>query len=494
MYLPPSASRPPFSSSPYAVEAPSEVTAVDGGAPAAKPLDFLLVISRSDFAHAHQLLSDAFRQAGMCTEIICIEDLPGATAGDKLASLHQQNAARHRNGTITSSTIKIVLLHGKVGVPSIDASIDRFRQESGAGEAGSHASAQSAGNAPQARVHMMTAAGNDFTFPTDLVDAALRMPGMIDGQPSTGFTNTIIYGACASGAFRDTAKETGGSYIFGSGKKAVFTEDFSAGICAVVREQGQRKRQDLPPLSGRDCWDVMRNLSGEHVSFVEKDSVEVHKVLRTGHSAPALSVRSEASLDMSSGVSPAARPKLTAQAIRTLFAKFEHGSAASVRQVIEKWGPGILSADRGGVMQGVSLWSIALRSSRDGEHKLRLLLSHAPGEILQKPALQICLSTAIDGKWTGVLVELFIKMAATAPLPLSLEEFVIWSRAMDKQRDELIKLCRSKQNLGMAVGSYLAQLLSTASDKPLPAFVNLPPFFDTLARKTAERLQRPAAQ
>ena len=492
MSLPASALRPPFSSPPSVMEAPSEVTAVAGDTPAAKPLDFLLVISRSDFAHAHQLFSDEFRQAGMCTEIICIEDLPGATAGDKLTSLHQQNAARQMNGTITSSTIKIVLLHGAVGIPPVDNSINRFRAELGAGKTGVQTSAQSAGAAPpvHARIHMMTAAGSNFIFPTHLVDAALRVPGMIDDPSGAGFTNTIIYGACESGVFRDAAKETGGSYVFASGKKAMFTEDFNEGICAVIREQGQRKRQYLPPLSGRDCWDVMRHLSGEHVSFVEKDSVAVHKVLRSGHSAPALSVRADAS----SGVNQAASPKPGAQAIRTLFAKLEHGSAASVMQVIEKWGPGILSADRGGVMQGVSLWSIVVCSARDGEKKLRLLLSHAPGEILQKPALKTCLSTAIDGKWTGVLVDLFDRMTTAAPPLLSLEEFVIWSRSMEKQSTALIKLCRSNQHLSMAVGRYLAQQLSTVSDKSLSPYMSLPPFFDMLARKTPERQQPPLAQ
>ncbi len=470
--LPPSPARLPE------MAATAEVPALSKGATATRPLDFLLVTSRADFNHSCRRFDDDCRQAAVDAEIVYIEDLPGITHGEKLASLHRLNADRHASGAVAPSTIKVVLLHGSVGVPPADDSLDRFRQE---------CLSVNASDRPAGRVHMITVADGTLAFPTDLVDAALRATVIADGRPAPGFADTILFAACGSGLFRDAATTTGGSYVFGSGKKSVFTEDFAAGLQAVVMEQGQRKRQNAAPLSGRDCWNLMRNHSGEHVSLVDKGTVEVSKVLRTGHSEPGLAARS-------AGTGPAAHTRLSAQAIRTLFAKTDHGSAASLRQIIDRWGPAILSADHAAVIPGISLWSTAVGSARDAQEKALLLLSHTPDGCSQRVLSRECLKSLIGRQWTPLLVESFKRMAAIDPLPLTQEDFVIWLRSMPAQAEQLIKLCRRSRDLSESLGSYLAKVRREQARQLQPGVFGLPTFFDTLADKAEDRQRRTSAQ
>lgn len=441
------------------------------------PLDFLLVTSRADFKRPLDQFEEACHAASMQAEVIYIEDLPGATAGEKLSSLHQLNAARQASGAVTPSTIKVVLLHGGPHAPPADASVDRFRRACLGPDA----------SPPEGPRHYVSAANGTLGFPTELVDAALRRPVKTDGSPEASFADTIIYGACGSGLLREAASETGGSYVLASGRKSLLSEDFNAGLAAVVREQGERKRKALPPLSGRDCWNVMRQLSGEHVALVDKGTVEIHKILLADHGEPMLRART-------TGAAKEATPDGGAQAIRTLFAKAHHGSAASLKRVIDRWGPSILSADHGAVIPGVSLWSIVSRSTRDAEQKALLLMQHAPDSFAQSPLLLDMLKRAVECQWTTLLAEAFRHMAAADPLPLKLEKLTIWLRRMPKETEQLTKLCRHSRDLNYALGAYLVRLKRETSPHMLAGPFALPPFFDELAQKSEERLRRTATQ
>lgn len=460
-----------------ALDGSAGVTAPADPGSSTKPLDFLMVTSRADFRPALARFDQACHAADVQAEVICVEDLPGTTAGEKLSSLHQLNAARQASGTVTPSTIKVVLLHGGPHAPPADASVDRFRRDCLGPDA---SPAQGPG-------HYLSATGGALGFPTDLVDAALRRPVTTDGQPGTGFTDTVIYGACGSGLFREAARETGASYVLGSGRKSVFIEDFNAGLAAVVKAQGERKRQNLPPMSGRDCWNVMRHLSGEHVTLVDKGAVEIHKILLADHGEPVLTVRP-------SGAAREATPEAGAQAIRTLFAKAHHGSAASLKQAIDRCGPAILSANHGAVIPGVSLWSVVSRSTRDAEQKVLLLLKYAPESFTPMPPLQDVLKRAIERQWTPVLAELFTQMTATDPAPLALDDFVICLRQMPTQAEQLVKSCRRSRELSHGLGDYLAKALREAASSAVPGPFALPPFFNELAKKSEQRHRRIAAQ
>lgn len=471
------ASSPILPRSQPALDASAGVAVIADAGMAVTPLDFLLVTSRADFKCPLDQFEKACHAANMQAEVIYLEDLPGATAGEKLSSLHQLNAARQANGAVTPSTIKVVLLHGGPHAPRADASVDHFRRACLGPDA----------SPPEGPRHYVSAANGTLRFPTELVDAALRRPVKTDGSPEAGFADTIIYGACGSGLFREAASEAGGSYVLGSGRKSVLSEDFNAGLTAVIREQGERKRQALPPLSGRDCWNVMRQQSGEHVALIDKGTVEIHKILLADHGEPLLRART-------TGAAKVATPETGAQAIRTLFAKAHHGSAASLKRVIDHWGPSILSADHGTVIPGVSLWSIVSRSTRDAEQKALLLMLHAPDSFAQMPLLLDVLTRAVECQWTALLAEAFRHMAAAEPLPLTLEELVIWLRRMPEETEQLTKLCRRSRELNYALGAYLVRLRRETSPHMWAGPFALPPFFNDLAKKSEERLRRTATQ
>ncbi len=485
MSIPVGPQLPAFSPRLAHVEPSSGVGSVADDAGVTVPLDFLLITSCVDFENAHQRFAEECAQAGVHADIVFVEDLPGQTTGEKLASLHRMNAGWHTNGKVVASTIKVALLHGWVGVAPADASVDRFMQECMGVEESQLRSGRT--DSATATAHMITAAGGKLVFPTDLFDAALRATVMDDGKLSTGFVDTIIYGACGSGVFRDAAKKTGGSYVFGSGKKSVFTEDFNTSLSALVKDQGQRKRQGSAPLSARDCWNLMRDLSGEHVSLVGNDCTEINKVLLAGHTEPRIKLRSDTTHQ-------SAHTEISAQAIRALFAKIHHGSAASVERLIDRWGPRILSADHHTAMPDVSLGFVALVSKREAEQKIRLLLSHAPDYLLHKDIPLKWLNGAIEHTWTPLLGELFKRMVDTPRSPLSLEEVVIWLRSNPEQTDKLMKLCRGSRDLSESVGAYLAKAQLEESGQSRPGIFSLPAFFDGLAKKAASRARKIAAQ
>ncbi len=231
----------------------------------------------------------------------------------------------------------------------------------------------------------------------------------------------------------------------------------------------------------------MRDLSGEHVSLVGNDCTEINKVLLSGHTEPRIEVRSDAT-------GQPVHQEISAQAIRALFAKIHHGSAASVERLIDRWGPRILSSDHRTVMPDVSLGIVALASKREAEHKIRLLLSHAPGYLLHKDMPLKWLNGAIEHTWTPLLGELFKRMVDTNPPPLSLEEVVIWLRSNPEQTDKLMKLCRGSRDLSESVGAYLAKAQLEESGQGRPGIFGLPAFFDGLAKKAAYRARKIAAQ
>ncbi len=183
-----------------------------------------------------------------------------------------------------------------------------------------------------------------------------------------------------------------------------------------------------------------------------------------------------------------------AQAIRTLFAKIDHGSAKSVQQVIDRWGPGILLADHDAVMPGMSLWSVALESSRDSEQKFRLLLLHAPGYLPPQSTLVAWLNIAIKRSWTALLGDIFKRMNDMTPPPMSLEHMIIWMRSNPKLTDSLIKYCKRSREINESVGAYLykAQLAEPNLDYLVQGNLTLTPDFDRLAKKAAERFSAQA--
>ncbi|MCM0043421.1 MAG: hypothetical protein NBV65_02190 [Burkholderiaceae bacterium] len=477
MVRPVSTQHPPSGPPSDAAAQAAGVSSVAQDVAAVKPLDFLLITSRIDFERSCKQFVDACGRAAVEGEIVFIEDLPGNAAGDKLAALHRKNAALHRSGRLSASTIKIALLHGGMGVPAAHPDLVRFRQD----YLGDPATSPST---PAAETHTMSAANDTISFPTELMDAALRATSIIDGQARAEFRDTVIFGACGSAMFREAASKTGGSYVFGSGKKSVYVRDFDAGLSALVDAQARRARENLPPLSGRDCWMLMSNVSGEHVSYVAGDSMEIHKILQSGFSEPVLSARTAAGDGNDRRV----------QGIRTLYAKISHGSANSVSRVIARWGPDLLSADHAQVVGPITLWTEVLASERERAQKMRLLLSHMPDQLPPMPTLLTCLNAAIDDSSLDLLVELFERMKRSSPLPMSLETSIAWLKSRPQQAKALAKFCRGSRQMTDVVGSHLARAVAEAVRTGYPAHMSLPEPFAGMVKRAQQQTHQSSPQ
>lgn len=350
---------------------------------AATPLDFLFVTSRDDFGEQAGHFAEQCKRTGVHTELVFVEDLPGTAAGEKLASLHQLNGDWQADGKITSSTIKIFLLHGEMREFPYDASVEAFWTNtvgldwpggdededasvpSRAGDTAASADSdsdtlvsssddesgysatsdtdepaetdsdtlvssddESEDDAPEVdRIHCVVAAG--LTFPTQMIDFALRSIKYEGGAQAQGSPGTIIYGSCFSGWLRDAFKKMAGNYVLATGKKLGIEGDFFDSIELLAHETARRKSEKQPSMSGRDCWLLMQDVAGEHIAYVGDHTVEIHKVLEAGHSEPVLSAKN---------------PRHSRLAENVLIAKISHGSAHALRRAIDSFGHDALRA------------------------------------------------------------------------------------------------------------------------------------------------------
>ena len=346
-------------------------------APAVTPLDFLFVTSRDDFGKSAGRFTDQCKHTGVHTELVFIEDLPGRTAGEKLASLHTLNGDWQAAGKITGSTIKILMLHGAMEEFPDDASLEEFgtstvglewtrdeEDEEAAASGDTDGTAEPVDSDPGTlvrsgddesecstaadteeavetdsdsrassddesaddtaevdRVHCTFAGG--LTFPTELIDCALRSIKFEEGELVQGNPETIIYSSCYSGNLRDAFKTKSATYVLTDGKKPGLTRDTFDGLKLIADETARRKSEKQPLMSGRDCWMQMKNVTGEHIAYVGDRKVEIHKVLEAGHSEPVISVKSVHDSQLAKNV---------------LIAKLSHGSARALQRAIDRFG------------------------------------------------------------------------------------------------------------------------------------------------------------
>jgi hypothetical protein len=351
----------PFSAPPPApippVTAPANVALNLNTSPVIMPLEFMIVTSRHDFGMDTHRFANECERLGIQSDIVYIEDLEGHTAGEKLTHLHKLNADWKANGKVVNSTIKCLLLHGQIDAFPDDESLEEFYVDTLGYESGSDSgdedsgisnngkdnaaseeydsdtlvssddesdvlvsSDEESGHDEQKNIEIHCAYAGNLVIPTHYIDLALRHFTWKDGIPKYGFRKTIIYGPCFSGNLRDIVKPTGASYVLTTGKKTGLTWDFFDGLALLAREAANRKHEKQRPMSGRDCWMLMRNVTGEHISYVGENSVEVHKVLETAHSEPVLSAQ-----DTYRG----------RRANNILAAKIIHGSADSLQRAID---------------------------------------------------------------------------------------------------------------------------------------------------------------
>lgn len=453
----------------FIVEGIPPVAPVSDREPSDAPLDFHLITSRTDFGNRANTFTEAFTRLGIRAEVTYIEDVAGMASGDKLTALFDKGAAWRSSGKIANETIKVVLLHGGMGNLPPDSSLDKFCRESmGTQE-----------SQPDAQTHIITAAHGRIAFPIRLLDAALRSI-TIDGSETTiGFSKTIIYCSCYSAVFRDEAKKTGGDYVFAIGKKSGIADDFEACLLNIIDACAERKRQHDSALTARDCWSLMQGISGEHVSFVGDDTLEINKVIRSGHSEPALVTLANCSDD---------------QAMRILFAKLSHGSAKSIQQIIDTRGPAILTADHSRLFPRMSPWSAVLHSDREVGQKAKILLLSTPGLLHKDGWFLTSLHQAIDKNRRPAIAALFSSLVNLPPLALSLEQFIFWARKNPGDASKLHKACRENRDISNAVGDYLLKATEDPSSKALSPSIKLPEVFIQTRDARARRIAQARAQ
>lgn len=301
MALPPSSALPPQLPP---VEAAAPVAPVAGKGPDVTPIDLLIFTSEEDWEDEADNLRDAAGQHAVNAEVLFAEDLEGRSAEDKLASLYETIGEWLRNGKLQPSTVIYVSLHG--GMDNEDSDADTSPTS-----AASQAS------------YGFSADDSNLEFPGERLVSALRHASPSGGSQAPDFAGLIIWAACRARKLAPVLQASGGENIILAGNKPVQSTDAEDCMLDVIDQIGARKRDGQPPLSGRDYWMHLRNVSGEHIAFVQDTSTEIHKVLSSGHSEPTLQSRTGRS---------------AGQPLRILEAKVIHGSPKAVRAVFDTFG------------------------------------------------------------------------------------------------------------------------------------------------------------
>lgn len=293
-------SLPPFSVLPPQVTRPdptAPVTPVDckNGGPVA--LDMVIITCETDFRVETDQLRKAAATASVNAEVISVGRLPGYSNEAKLASLSKTMVAMRASGKINEATVCWISLHGEAGTDSAGT--------------------------PSQGVYGLSALDGVLKFSGEQLVSAIRHGSSPDDVPQAGFHGLIVWSSCEVRKMEAALKAGGGENITLSGNKTILGEDGDACMLEVFDLISARKREGLPPLTGRDYWMHLRNISGEHIAYVQEDSTEIHKVLASGSGEPVLTSREGRSADQPS---------------RILKSKVSHGSAKAVQAVFDKFG------------------------------------------------------------------------------------------------------------------------------------------------------------
>lgn len=296
------------------------------------PIDLLIFTSAEDWKDETDTLREAAVQAGARTDILFAEDLDGWSPEEKLASLRQTMGEWLGNGKIQASTIIYVSLHGKEQAPRVADQTPSSTAQSGrtAGEASSPAASHVEGRpdtgsagATSPSMYVFTADDEDLRFPGAMLASALRHASSSDGTLQPDFRGLILWGACKARKMAEALQACGGENILLAGNKEVVDTDCENCMLEVIDLIAARKRDGLPPLTGRDYWMHLRTVSGEHIAYVQDSATEIHKVLSSGFSEPVLTSFRGRSAD---------------QPQRILEAKLAHGSPKALQAVFDKFG------------------------------------------------------------------------------------------------------------------------------------------------------------
>jgi hypothetical protein len=273
----------------------------------------VIITCETDFQVETDRLRKQAAAASVNAEFISMFKLPGYFIEAKLASLNKAIAAMRASGKINEATICWINLHGGAGTDSA--------------------------NTASQGVYGFSARGSLMEFSGEQLVSALRHGSLPDDVPQADFHGLIVWSSCEVRKMEATLKAAGGENITLAGNKAILNADGNACMFEVFDLIAARKREGLPPLTGRDYWMHLRNVSGEHIAYVQDDFTEIHKVLASGSGEPVLTSREGRSAE---------QPK------RILEAKVSHGSAKAIQAVFDKFGkdafPGVTRTDIYGLL------------------------------------------------------------------------------------------------------------------------------------------------
>lgn len=309
---------PPYSAQPPQlppIELVAPIVPVSDKGTEATPFDVLIFTSKEDWQKEIGNLREAAGKVAVNAGFLFAEDLEGGSTEDQLDSLNDTLAALEASGKIDGSTMLWVKLHGGVAKNAVR----------------NHAHAPTAQDdtAESEIDYRFGAQHGKFVFPGMMLASTLRYGRPSGDTPHSGFKGLIVWSACQARNMERILKSLGGENLLLAGKKNMLSDDGQACLFEVFDLIAIRKREGQPPLTGRDYWMHLRNVSGEHIAYVQDDSTEIHKVLASGSSEPVLKSRTGRSAE---------------QAQRILDAKIVHGSPKAIEAVFEKYGKDHFSA------------------------------------------------------------------------------------------------------------------------------------------------------
>ncbi len=394
--------------------------------PEADPLDFMFVSSRKDFDPVFRKLLEECKLAGVRATVVYLESLPGKTEDEKLAQLQQLNAAWQAQGLITDSTLKVGALHGMALSPPEGAKV-------------------------HVESHFLSASGGSLRFSTQAFDAAMRNITSNEGQPSVGFSGTLIYQSCRVGSMRQAFQASGGAYVLLAGEKPSLVQDSIACLTDLIRETGKRKREQAAPLSGRECWMRASQVSGEHVAYVKGDIIDVTKVTQSGNAA-----------------FPPEAKSLGAQKIYyALVAKLLHGTADTVERLFDVWGAEVIrqAVQSTEVTPHYLLLTTGL-TDREMADKLLILNRHGLGLPESTETMLACIDSVISHSREVLLARVF-EACASGARPLAPAMFLDWLATTPERQKSLATLCDTHPELQKALSEFLRDR-PNAQQRPLP--------------------------
>ncbi len=369
----------------------------------AQPTDLLLITSSTDFPRTMELLSAEAASAGIRLDTICIEDLDGSNAGQKMTSLHRTIGEQLASGKLHRATAIYLALHGcatrtnadidarlerQPGIREFIYSLEQDHAAAAAGSAGrtpaeqdadgdgtvsdadsevgdddgrvSNEDSESGSDDEKQVLHMMSACENALQFPSTLLLKAARHTALTTEGLRPDYQGTIFIGACDAGGMKEQLVGSGGDYVVLNGKKSGLSRDADHCMLEVIGMMAEARQKHWAPFSGRQYWMQLRNVSGEHIAYVGQAAPEIHKCLEAGQSEPVLVLRNS---------------QAAGQPMRVLEAKLAHGSPKALGAVFKRYGTGLL--DKVDATQCFSLLAMdTYRSRSELEEKIEIMERH----------------------------------------------------------------------------------------------------------------------